>query len=101
MRLLLIVLTLSQMFLPFISKSGTNIGILVNTPCGPVINDIFYLVFDDGTVVEGKTDADGEWKGVGPVSTKVTFRNSFVWLTRQVIDRRVYFHAFSRQCLSG
>jgi len=101
MKFLLIALTLFQLFLPFIARSGTNRGVLVNTPCGPVVNSTFYLIFDDGTVTEGKTDADGRWKGVGPISNKVTFRNSFSWLERRVIDGRVDFHAFSKQCLSG
>ena len=100
MRYILVVFLLSiSLFLPFIQRQGTNTTVYVSSSSGPLENIWFSVTYHlpDGSkkLVEGKTDATGYWRHVGPVgATFVEYQSIFAWFGKAPDKNGVYFHEF-------
>lgn len=100
MRYILAISLLSTfLFLPFIQRQGTNTTVYVNSPSGPLENVWFSVTYHlpDGSkkLMEGKTDATGYWRHVGPVgATFVEYQSIFAWFGKAPGKDGVYFHDF-------
>lgn len=96
-----IVLISLSLFLPWVGRTGTNVSVLVNSPCGPTENSPFSLRFHPGgEVVSGVTDAEGRWSYVGPEADFVEFFDNNVWMGKPVVNDGVNFHSYYSECPS-
>jgi len=94
-----IILVSLSLFLPWVGRTGTNVSVLVNSPCGPVVGEPFSVVFQPGgEAVAGVTDENGRWSYVGPVATEVRYYDNTVWFFHPVLDNSVNFHSWREAC---
>ena len=95
----MVVLLAVSLFLPFVQRQGINTTVFVNSPGGPLENVWFSVTYQmpDGTkkLVEGKTDATGYWRHVGPVGAVfVEYQSIFAWVGKIPDKDGVYFHEY-------
>lgn len=101
MNILGIFLVTLYLFLPWVGRSGTNVWVLVNSPCGSTENSPFAIRFlPGGEVVSGVTDGEGRWSYVGPEADFVEFFDNNVWMGKPVVNDGVDFHSYFPQCPS-
>lgn len=105
MNILGILLVTLYLFIPWVGRAGTNVNVRVNNSCGGVANKVFVIKLNNGEILSGVTDENGEWQattnsivsgGVYESSTMLLTERSFPTVNSGVWE--LYFQEYKTQC---